>query len=62
VSDIHPYLIATLAKSEVITEPEWTPEGVRDFCQSRSRTRIFEWKPDQRLEQEWEFQFLQESD
>jgi len=42
--------------------PEWTPEGVYDFCRSRSRTRsrIFEWKPDP--EQEWEFQFFQESD
>jgi len=30
--------------SEVITEPEWTPEGVFDFCLSRNRTwsRIFE--------------------
>jgi len=37
--------------------PESTPEGVYDFCQSRSRTRswIFEWKPDPELEQEWEF-------
>jgi len=42
-------------KSEVITEPEWTPEGVYDFCRSRSttRSRIFEWKPDPELEQEW---------
>ena len=41
---------------------EWTPGGDYDFCQCRSRTwsRIFEWKPDP--EQEWEFQFLQESD
>jgi len=41
--------------------PEWTPGRVYDFCQSRSRTwrRSFEWKPDP--EQEWEFQFLQES-
>jgi len=34
--------------------PEWTPEGVYDFCRSRSRTRsrIFEWKLDPELEQE----------
>jgi len=34
------------------------------FCRSRSRTRsrIFEWKPDPKLEQEWEFQFLLQSD
>ena len=49
-------------RSEVITDSEWTPEGVNDFCRSRSRTRSrnFEWNPDP--EQEWEFQFLQESD
>ena len=41
----------------MITEPEWTPGGVYDFCRNRNRTwsRIFEWKPDP--EQEWEFPF-----
>jgi len=35
--------------------PEWTPEGVYDFCRSRNMTRrrILEWKPDPELEQEW---------
>jgi len=41
---------------------EWTPVGVYDFCRSRTRSRIFERKPDPELEQEREFQFLQESD
>jgi len=27
-------------RSDVITEPEWTPVGVYDFCRSRSRTGV----------------------
>jgi len=44
--------------------PESSREGDYDFCRNQSRTwsRIFEWKSGPELEQEWEFQFLQESD
>jgi len=41
--------------------PEWTPEGVYNFCRNRSNDpeSDFLMKPDQVLEQEWECQFLQ---
>jgi len=34
-------LAETLA-AEVITEPEWAPVGVYDFCRRRTRRRNFE--------------------
>jgi len=44
-TNLHTYTQGRL-QAEVITEPEWIPAEVKDFCRSQIQSRNFEQKPD----------------